>query len=1007
MSKIRIYELAKELGVDNKAVIAKAVELGMGGKASHSSSLEPEEADQIRRSVIRAAVGREANPSREASGPRQTEVVTTRVDRATGTTQAVVERRSGNVIRRRKATDLPAAEASSENGHEALAYEDGTVSAVGVRPSEDFAESQGEAPPVNASLESRFQRELAAEGESQAIESGEVVADEVAAPSDEGAVVTSADSGASESRAFDDAASSGPAVEGGAVAAAPAPSSAPSAASVARPGPRVLGRLDPALSAKPAPRPGPSAQGQGMVSRTTVGGTRAVPPGVQPSRQIGGHGFVAATQRSTTVPTGIFVSDEPKKNVGPKVLGKIDLPAARPAASQLRQDTAKTFTVRAVTDVREEEEDGDRRKAGGAKKKGRKREIDRFDLIDYEGREPRRTGSKSAAKRRGTSDMQSDAQGGGDSAKTKQSKRVVKIDEQITVGELGRQMSLKAAEIIAKLMELGVMATINQSIDVDTATIIAEEFGFQIERTNFVESDILVDSSPEDQALVQPRPPVVTVMGHVDHGKTSLLDTIRETTVASREHGGITQHIGAYQVQVGTRGAVTFIDTPGHAAFTSMRARGAKVTDIVILVVAADDGAMPQTIEAISHAKAAQVPIIVAVNKMDKPDANPDRIKQQLAEHGLNPEDWGGDTMYYKVSALKKQGIAELLEGILLQAEVKELRANPTRRARGTVIESRQDKGRGTVATVLVQNGTLRVGDVFVAGAEYGRVRSMSSDIGVKTELAGPSTPVEITGFTGVPDAGDDFFVVETESKAKEVAEQRSAKKQVKEQRLGGGPISLEEFARRANSAEVAELNVILKADVHGSLEALREAIQNLSTPKVKVRVLHSGVGGITESDVQLAIASSAVVVGFGVRAETRAQAEAESLGVDLRFYRVIYELLDDVKKAMAGLLAPVRQEVRTGRVEVRETFNVPKMGTVAGCYVLDGVVKRASFVRLLRDSKVVFEGKMGSLRRFKDDVKEVQGGYECGVMLENYNDVKPGDQFEVFDIKEIAASID
>jgi translation initiation factor IF-2 len=931
------------------------------------------------------------------------------VDRATGTTQAVVERRSGNVIRRRKASDVPSPDVSSENGHDAHHSEEMAVSAVGVRPSEDFSESQVVESSEAPSLEARFQRELASETPSE-VAAEENISGEPTSEVTESTVSDSEISG----EVLEAAVTLAPEA-----AAAPAPEAAgstPEKVSVARPGPRVLGRLDPALAAKPAPRPaavpqGGVSQGRGAVSGSSgsVGVSRpsAPPSAPQAARHTGGHGFVAATQRSTTVPTGIIVSDEPKKNVGPKVLGKIDLPAPRPAASQLRQDTAKTFTVRAVTDIRDEEEDGDRRKAGGAKKKGRKREIDRFDLIDYEGREPRRTGSKSAAKRRGASDAQADALGAGDSAKTKPSKRVVKIDEQITVGDLGRQMSLKAAEVIAKLMELGVMATINQSIDVDTASIIAEEFGFQIERTNFVESDILVDSSPEDQALVQPRPPVVTVMGHVDHGKTSLLDTIRETTVAAREHGGITQHIGAYQVQVGTRGAVTFIDTPGHAAFTSMRARGAKVTDIVILVVAADDGVMPQTIEAVSHAKAAQVPIIVAVNKCDKPDANPDRIKQQLAEHGLNPEDWGGDTMYYKVSALKKQGIAELLEGILLQAEVKELRANPTRRARGTVIESRQDKGRGTVATVLVQNGTLRVGDVFVAGAEYGRVRSMSSDLGVKSELAGPSTPVEITGFTGVPDAGDDFFVVESDAKAKEVSDQRRQKKQVKEQRLAGGPISLEEFARRANSAEVAELNVILKADVHGSLEALREAIQNLTTAKVKVRVLHAGVGGITESDVQLAIASSAVVVGFGVRAETRAQAEAESLGVDLRFYRVIYELLDDVKKAMAGLLAPVRQEVRTGRVEVRETFNVPKMGTVAGCYVLDGVVKRSSFVRLLRDSKVVFEGKMGSLRRFKDDVKEVQGGYECGVMLENYNDVKPGDQFEVFDVKEIAASID
>jgi translation initiation factor IF-2 len=718
--------------------------------------------------------------------------------------------------------------------------------------------------------------------------------------------------------------------------------------------------------------------------------------------------FTASRQAASDAAAGqLAPSVEPQKKApaGPRVLGKIDLPQPRvmPAASR-GAETGKAFTVKPVSDRREDEEEADRPKGAAAKKKGRKREISRFDLIDYEGREPRRSSPRHGGKRR---DSDPERQAQLEASRPKASKRVVKIDEFLTVGDLAKQMSLKAGEVIAKLMQLGIMATINQAIDADTATIIAEEFEYQVERTNFVESDILVDSTPDDAGQVAPRAPVVTVMGHVDHGKTSLLDAIRVTTVAAREHGGITQHIGAYQVPVEGKGTVTFIDTPGHAAFTSMRARGAKVTDIVVLVVAADDGVMPQTVEAISHAKAAQVPIIVAVNKIDKPDANPDRIRQQLAEHGLSPEDWGGDTMYYRVSALKKEGLKELLEGILLLAELKELSANPTRRARGTIIESRQDKGRGTVATVLVQNGTLNVGDVFVAGAEYGRIRSMSNDLGERIDAAGPSAPVEITGFTGSPEAGDDFFVVESEAKAREVSDQRGQKKTLKDLRSASGPISLEEFSRRANSVEALELNVILKADVHGSLEAVKDAIEKLSTEKVKVRVLHSAVGGITESDVQLAVASKAIIIGFGVRAEVRAQAEAENIGIDLRFYRIIYELLDDVRKAMAGLLAPIREETRTGRVEVRETFNVPKMGTVAGCYVLDGTIKRGAFVRLLRDSKVVHEGKMSSLRRFKDDVKEVQSGYECGVMLENYNDVKPGDQFEVFEIKEVAATLD
>jgi translation initiation factor IF-2 len=497
-------------------------------------------------------------------------------------------------------------------------------------------------------------------------------------------------------------------------------------------------------------------------------------------------------------------------------------------------------------------------------------------------------------------------------------------------------------------------------------------------------------------------------MGHVDHGKTSLLDSIRSASVAAREAGGITQHIGAYSVTLADGRKITFIDTPGHAAFTSMRARGAQVTDIVILVVAADDGVMPQTIEAINHAKAAGVPIVVAVNKVDKPDAQPDRVKQQLTEHGLQPEEWGGETMFFGVSALKKTGIAELLEGVLLQAEVKELKSNPKRRARGTIIEARQDRGRGTVATVLVQSGTLRLGDIFVSGPESGRIRSMLDFNGAAVEEAGPSMPVEITGLSGVPSAGDDLMVVESESDAREIAANRAAKKLAKEQRaLATGPISLEEFAKRAQNVAAAELNVILKADVHGSVEAVEASLEKLSTDKVKVRVLHAAVGGVNESDIQLAIASKAIVIGFGVRGEPRALQDAENIGVQVRFYRIIYELIDDVKKAMAGLLAPIKQEARLGRVEVRETFMVPKIGAIAGSYVVEGVVKRGANVRLVRDSRVIHEGKMSSLRRFKDDVREVQAGYECGIGIENYNDVKVGDIFEVYEIKEIAATLE
>jgi translation initiation factor IF-2 len=497
-------------------------------------------------------------------------------------------------------------------------------------------------------------------------------------------------------------------------------------------------------------------------------------------------------------------------------------------------------------------------------------------------------------------------------------------------------------------------------------------------------------------------------MGHVDHGKTSLLDYIRKASIAEREHGGITQHIGAYSVTLEDGRKVAFIDTPGHAAFTAMRARGAKVTDIVVLVVAADDGVMPQTIEALNHAKAAGVTIVVALNKIDKPAANPDKVKQQLSEYGLQPEEWGGDTMFYPVSALTGAGIPELLEGLALVSELAELKANPECRAVGTVLEARQEKGRGTVATILVQAGTLKVGDIFVSGAEYGRVRSLLDHNAKPLTEATPSMPVEITGFNGVPVAGDDFIVVVEEAKARQVSEARQELKLRQESlALAGGPISLEEFARMAREKEILDLNVIVKADVHGSLEAVRESIIKLSGEKVKVKVLHGAVGGVNESDVQLALASKALILGFGVRGEPRALAEAEANGVEVRFYRVIYELIDDVKNAMTGLLAPIKKEKRLGRVEVRNTFTVPKVGTVAGCYIQDGLARRNSYIRLLRDSRVIHEGKMSSLRRFKDDVKEVQTGYECGISIEGFNDIQTGDNMEIYEFEEIAATLD
>ena len=578
------------------------------------------------------------------------------------------------------------------------------------------------------------------------------------------------------------------------------------------------------------------------------------------------------------------------------------------------------------------------------------------------------------------------------------SKRVVRISEVITVGDLSREMGIKAGEVIKKLMGMGMMATINQVLDADTATLIASEFDHQVENVAFdVDSALELEHQVEDQetALV-PRPPVVTIMGHVDHGKTSLLDAIRSTHVTEQEHGGITQHIGAYHVQVDGR-SVTFLDTPGHEAFTAMRARGAKVTDIVVLVVAADDGVMPQTVEAINHARAAEVPIIVAVNKIDRPDANMEKVKRGLSEYGLISEDWGGDAVFAPVSAKTQEGVPHLLEMLLLQADILDLKANPDKLSRGTIVEAKLDRGRGPVATVLVQEGTLRVGDAFVCGVYYGKVRAMIDDRGRKVEAAPPSFPVEILGLQGVPQAGDSFVAVADESKARQVAEYRRSKQRETEL-VKSSKVSLEELYDQIKAGDVKELRVVLKADVQGSVEALTEALNRMSTDEVKLKVIHGSVGGITESDILLATASNAIVIGFNVRPESKGAVLAAREGVDVRLYTIIYEAVADVRAAMEGMLEPTYREQTQARVEIRQTFNIAGVGTIAGCYVNEGKITRGSLVRLLRDHVVVFEGKLASLKRFKDDVREVAAGYECGLSLEGFQDIKQGDVIEAYE---------
>jgi translation initiation factor IF-2 len=581
----------------------------------------------------------------------------------------------------------------------------------------------------------------------------------------------------------------------------------------------------------------------------------------------------------------------------------------------------------------------------------------------------------------------------------------VMVPETITVAELAQKMSIKAAEIIKTLMKMGSMVTINQVLDQETAMILVEELGHKAVQAKPDDPDaFLMEAVDHGDVVLEGRAPVVTVMGHVDHGKTSLLDYIRRTRVASGEAGGITQHIGAYHVDT-PRGMITFLDTPGHEAFTAMRARGAKATDIVILVVAADDGVMPQTKEAIHHAKAAEVPIVVAITKIDKPDANSERVRQELVAEGVVPEDWGGDAMFVEVSAKTGQGIDTLLEGILLQAEVLELKAPKNSSAKGVVIEARLDKGKGAVATLLVQSGTLKRGDAILVGSVSGRVRAMLDENGKTINEAGPSIPVEIQGLSEVPTAGADFLVLADEKKAREIALFRQGKfrdvKLAKQQAA-----KLENMFEQMGEGEVRTLSLIVKADVQGSLEAIASSLQKLSTAEVKVSLIHSGVGGITESDVNLALASKAIIIGFNSRADATARRLAESSGVDIRYYNIIYAMVDEIKAALSGMLAPEKKESIIGMVEVRQVFHISKVGTIAGCYVTEGMVKRSSSVRVLRNNVVVHSGELDSLKRFKDDAKEVKSNFECGLSLKGYNDLEVGDQLEVFEIVEVARAL-
>ncbi|EKT61533.1 translation initiation factor IF-2 [Providencia sneebia] len=663
--------------------------------------------------------------------------------------------------------------------------------------------------------------------------------------------------------------------------------------------------------------------------------------------------------------------------------------------------TTTSTHARAAEDENDEKEEGRRSRNRSAKAPRQKKSNKLSEKADREEeRAAGRSGRSKGKQRKGSSLQQSF------NKPAAAVNRDVIIGETISVGELANKMAVKGSQVIKTMMKMGAMATINQVIDQETAQLVAEEMGHKVilRRENELEEAVMNDRDT-GTAVKEPRAPVVTIMGHVDHGKTSLLDYIRSTKVASGEAGGITQHIGAYHVKT-DKGMITFLDTPGHAAFTSMRARGAQATDIVVLVVAADDGVMPQTIEAIQHAKAAGVPIVVAVNKMDKPEADPDRVRNELSQYGVISEDWGGDTQFISVSAKKGTGIDELLDAILLQAEVLELKAVYAGMASGVVVESYLDKGRGPVATILVQEGTLNKGDIVLCGFEYGRIRAMRNELGKEVQSAGPSIPVEILGLSSVPSAGDEATVVRDEKKAREVALYRQGKfRDVKLARQQKS--KLENMFANMEEGKVSELNIVLKTDVQGTCEAITDALMKLSTDEVKVKIIGSGVGGITETDATLAAASNAIILGFNVRADASARRVIESESVDLRYYSVIYSLIDEIKQAMSGMLAPEYKQQIIGLAEVRDVFKSPKFGAIAGCMVTEGTIKRNNPIRVLRDNVVIYEGELESLRRFKDDVNEVRNGMECGIGVKNYNDVRVGDMIEVFEVIEIKRSID
>ena len=957
MSKTRVYELAQQLGIDNKELMARLAALGEP-VTNHMAVIE----DAVVKTLT-APAQQQTTAHKDVS-------------------KEEVRVKPTLIRRRAKVSEEPAAEAAPvEAPQEAPAAQ--AAAPVQEEVEEPKAQKPTREPMKSAVIIEAAPKPAPAAPAPAAAKPAEKVEAPAATPAvAEKPAAAPAAPVAEAAKPVEKAEKvEAPAAQPAAPAqvAAPAKATEPAEATPTRA--KILGRVEIPI---PAQRPAERREYQ----RPAPGTDRPAPrPGMPRGVERPG------TERPAPRPGAPRPGERPSGPRGPErpaPLAPVDLAAL---AEERRKGGRKTAPAPAAPDF------GKNAKKGAPVPK-KKEAFKKPDLLDKRERvfEP---GPRSKGKKRGVEKVQIGKKT--EITVPKAIKRIIKISESITVGELAKRMGIKATDLIRALMKMGVMATINHPLDFDTATLLATDFGYEIENVA-LDVDEMLEAEPDAPESLIKRPPVVTIMGHVDHGKTSLLDAIRQANVIAGEAGGITQHIGAYDVELNGR-KITFLDTPGHEAFTAMRARGAKVTDIVILVVAADDGVMPQTREAVNHSKAAGVPIIVAINKIDKPEASPGKVKQELMEFGLVAEEWGGETIFVEVSAKKRINLESLLEMVLLQADVLELKANPDKAARGTIVEAKLDKGRGPVATVLVQEGTLKVGDHFVAGVHFGRVRAMQNDRGEKLLAAGPAMPVEVIGFTGVPDAGDVFVAMADEKQAKEIANHRQMK--LRETELAKhSKLSLEQLYEKIQKGEVKDLNAIVKGDVQGSVEAVAESLRKLTTAAIRLNVLHASVVAITETDVNLASASNAIILGFNVRPEVKAAALAEKEGVDVRLYNIIYDAVDDIKKAMEGLLEPTFKEKYLGRAEIREVFSVPKAGMVAGSYVTDGKIIRNAQVRLLRDNVVVFEGKLGSLRRFKDDVKEVASGYECGMSLENYNDIKVGDIFECFEMEKFAGKL-